>query len=152
MHLAELGHRVIAQDISPVGLQRARQLAEQRGVSLVCVCCDLSEFEPEPSSTDLVMAIWMHLPPPLRARVHRRAVEALRPGGLLVLEAYTPRQLALGSGGPPSQELLIEPEQLRQELSGLDWLLLEETERAIQEGDYHRGNSAVVQACGRKPT
>jgi SAM-dependent methyltransferase len=151
IHLAQLGHRVTLQDLSPVGLERARALAQQRRVSVQTLCCDLAEFQPPAESTDLVVAIWMHLPPPVRARVHRIAVESLRPGGHLILEAYTPRQLALGTGGPPSLDLLIEPETLAQELRGLEWLVLEERERPITEGPYHRGASAVVQAHGVKP-
>ena len=152
VHLAQLGHAVLAQDLSSVGLAKARQLAERRGVAIETLCCDLADFEPEPEAFDLVVAIWMHLPPPLRADTHRRAVAALRPGGQLILEAYTPRQLQLGTGGPPTETLLIEPEELRRELAGQDLLLLEERQRWIEEGPYHRGRSAVVQAIGRKPS
>jgi SAM-dependent methyltransferase len=101
VYLASLGHAVIAQDLSDVGLGKARQLAAERGLSIETLCCDLAEYTPEPESADLVVAIWMHLPPALRAEVHRKAVMTLRPGGHLILEAYTPRQLALGTGGPP---------------------------------------------------
>ena len=151
VYLAGLGHRVTAQDLSPVGLERAQQLAQERGVAIDCLCCDLSELQLEAESTDLVVAIWMHLPPDLRARVHGQAMRALRPGGHLILEAYTPRQLRFGTGGPPTAELLIEPNQVRDEWQGLDWLVLREQERWIEEGPYHRGQSAVVQAFGRKP-
>ena len=151
VHLATLGHRVTAQDLSPVGLNRAERLAQEHGVAIHCLCCDLNDLQLEPESTDLVVAIWMHLPPDLRARVHANAVRALRPGGHLILEAYTPRQLTLGTGGPPTADLLIEPDQLRLELRGLDWLVLREQERWIEEGPYHRGQSAVVQAFGQKP-
>jgi SAM-dependent methyltransferase len=151
VYLAGLGHRVTAQDLSPVGLERAQQLAQERGVAIDCLCCDLSELQLEAESTDLVVAIWMHLPPDLRARVHGQAMRALRPGGHLILEAYTPRQLRFGTGGPPTAELLIEPDQVRDEWQGLDWLVLREQERWIEEGPYHHGQSAVVQAFGRKP-
>lgn len=151
VHLAALGHGVIAQDLSPVGLAKARQLAAEQGLMIDTHCGDLADYDPEPGSVDLVVAIWMHLPPALRAAVHRKAVAALRPGGHLILEAYTPRQLELGTGGPPVAELLIEPEVLRSELAGLEWLVLEEKRRWIEEGPYHRGESAVVQALGRKP-
>ena len=151
VHLATLGHRVTAQDLSPVGLNRAERLAQEHGVAIHCLCCDLNDLQLEPESTDLVVAIWMHLPPDLRARVHADAVRALRPGGHLILEAYTPRQLTLGTGGPPTADLLIEPDQLRLELRGLDWLVLREQERWIEEGPYHHGQSAVVQALGHKP-
>jgi SAM-dependent methyltransferase len=149
--LAERGHHVTIQDISAVGLAKAERLAHQRGVGVTTICGDLQEFQPEPGSTDLVVAIWMHLPPPLRAEVHRRAVAALRPGGHLILEAYTPRQLALGTGGPPRLELLIEPAELRRELASLELPILRETRRTIEEGPWHRGESAVVQVLGRKP-
>ena len=115
------------------------------------VCGDLATFEPAAASVDLVVAIWMHLPPELRAVVHRRAVQALRPGGHLILEAYTPGQPELGTGGPPQRELLITAADLRHELAGLDWIVLEERQRQIEEGPYHHGPSAVVQALGRKP-
>jgi SAM-dependent methyltransferase len=142
---------VLAQDISPVGLDKARALAASRHVAIETLCCDLADYGPPHASFDLVVAIWMHLPPPLRAVTHRRAVAALRPGGHLILEGYTPRQLAFGTGGPPSEALLIEPEVLRRELAGLGLLVLQERERWIEEGPYHRGQSAVVQALGRKP-
>jgi SAM-dependent methyltransferase len=151
VHLAQLGHAVLAQDFSAVGLAKARQLASRCGVAIETLCCDLEAFTPVPESFDLVVAIWMHLPPPLRSATHRRAVQALRPGGHLILEAYTPRQLRLGTGGPPSQTLLIEPEELLRDLAGLQLLVLEERERWIEEGPYHQGNSAVVRVVGRKP-
>ena len=88
--------------------------------------------------------------PELRALVHRRAVRALRPGGHLILEAYTPEQLRHGTGGPPNPELLITAQQLQNELQGLTWLELQETERRIEEGPLHKGQSAVVQAFGQK--
>jgi len=106
VHLAALGHRVTAQDLSVVGLEKARSLAAQRGLQLKTLEGDLADWRAAPASLDLVVAIWMHLPAPLRARVLREAVSALRPGGVLVLEAYTPRQLGRGSGGPPVLELL----------------------------------------------
>ncbi len=149
--LAEQGFAVAVQDISAVGLAKADKLAQRRHVSIQTVCGDLNDFIPAAESVDLVVAIWMHLPPPLRASVHQLAVKALRPGGHLILEAYTPRQLELGTGGPPVAELLIEPESLRQELAGLELLILQEKRRPIAEGTYHRGESAVVQLLGRKP-
>ena len=151
VHLARLGHRVTAQDLSAVGLGCARQLAEQAGVSLETVCSDLADFCPESASVDLVVAIWMHLPLPLRTVVHRRAVAALRPGGHLILEAYTPDQLALATGGPPSLALLVEPEALRLELAGLELLVFNPCRRMIHEGPYHQGESAVIQVLARRP-
>ncbi|WP_415398649.1 class I SAM-dependent methyltransferase [Synechococcus sp. W4D4] len=150
VHLAQQGHRVTAQDLSPIGLEKAQQLAQKKGVTLLCSCGDLRDFTPEAESVDLVVAIWMHLEPELRALVHRRAADALKPGGHLILEAYNPGQLQHGTGGPPNPELLITAAQLQEELQGLTWLELQETERWIEEGPLHQGQSAVVQAFGQK--
>ena len=149
--LAELGHQVCAQDISPVGLGKAEELAQRRSVNIHTLCCDLAAFHPEPASLDLIAAIWMHLEPELRATVLQRAVEALRPGGHLLIEAYSPKQLGFSSGGPTRRELLIDAAQLQHELAALKPLILQEVEREITEGSAHQGPSAVVQFFGRKP-
>ena len=149
--LAELGHQVCAQDISPVGLGKAEELAQRRSVNIHTLCCDLAAFHPEPASVDLIAAIWMHLEPELRATVLQRAVEALRPGGHLLIEAYSPKQLGFSSGGPTRRELLIDAAELKHELAALKPLILQEVEREISEGSAHQGPSAVVQFFGRKP-
>ena len=57
VYLASLGHRVSVHDLSPVGLERAEQLAQRRGVTIQCLCCDLNDLRLEAESTDLVVAI-----------------------------------------------------------------------------------------------
>ena len=144
--LAERGHDVTAMDLSPIGLEKAERLAKQRGVSLRTEAADLASYVIEEGAWSAIVAIWMHLPQPLRARVHQAAARGLAPGGALVIEAYTPRQLEKRTGGPPDVALLVEPDDLRTELAGLDIALLEERERDVHEGPYHDGPSAVVRA------
>jgi SAM-dependent methyltransferase len=150
--LAGQGHDVVAVDQSPVGLGRARELADAAGVSVTCVTADLAEYTIEREAFDGIVAISMHLPPALRHRVYRGAVEGLRPGGVVILEAYTPRQIGRGTGGPPVEELLVPPQAVAEGFAGLDFLLFQEVEREIAEGRYHRGLSATVQLLARKPT
>ena len=149
--LAELGHQVCAQDISPIGLGKAKALAQRKGVNITTLCCDLAALDLKPNSLDLIAAIWMHVEPELRATVFEQAMEALRPGGHLLIEAYRPQQLNLSSGGPARKELLIDAAQLQQELAALEPLILQEIERTIAEGSAHQGRSAVVQFFGRRP-
>ena len=87
----------------------------------------------------------------MRRSLHRRCVAGLRPGGRIVLEAYTPRQLELGTGGPPVAELMMDADSLLGEFTGLHIVLLQEAERSIREGEYHSGTGAVVQLVARKP-
>jgi SAM-dependent methyltransferase len=149
--LAGQGHDVTAVDASGVGLQKARRLAAERGVKITTVHSDLAAFHIEQGSWDGIVSIFCHLSPALRAEVHRRCVGGLRSGGVLLLEAYTPRQVAHGTGGPPTAELMMDTETLRTELAGLQFLDLRECEREIHEGAFHNGLGAVVQMVGRKP-
>lgn len=147
--LAGRGHEVTAIDASIEGIRKTQRLAGDRGVEVTALHADLATADLG-EGWDGVVSIFGHLPPPLRRDVHARCVAALAPGGVLVLEAYTPRQLAFGTGGPPVEALLMEPEALRQELGGLSFERLEELEREVHEGQYHHGRAAVVQVIGRR--
>ena len=149
--LAQRGFAVTAVDASTVGLAKARRLAGERGVAIETIGADLARFVIEPGHWDAVVSIFCHLPAAVRAALHRRVVAGLRSGGRFVLEAYTPRQLQLGTGGPPVLELMMDLQTLRAELAGLDLAHAVETEREIQEGQFHHGVGAVVQILARKP-
>jgi SAM-dependent methyltransferase len=148
--LARQGLRVVAVDQSATGLEKAAQLASGAGVQVTTVESDLGDYSIVPSRWDAIVAIWCHLPPQLRAAVHAQVVAGLKPGGLLLLEAYRPAQLAFGTGGPPTAELMPTLAQLRVELVGLELELAEELERDVQEGRGHSGPSAVVQVIARR--
>lgn len=148
--LAQRGLEVTAIDLSPKALEKAQRLATERGVRLTTQEADLADFELGQDQWGAVISIWCHLPPWLRARVHQSVTKALKPGGRFVLEAYTPAQLAFDTGGPKSLELLFEPEALRADLSGLELERFEAKQRVVQEGDWHRGPSAVVQVLARR--
>jgi len=148
--LAQQGHRVEAVDGSAVGLAKAQRLAAERGVALATTVADLAAYRPEPKSWDAVILIFLHLPPPLRAAVHAGAEAALVPGGRLVVEAFTPRQLALSSGGPRQAELLYEVATLRADFPVITWEELREEEIELDEGPLHRGRAAVVRGLGHR--
>jgi SAM-dependent methyltransferase len=96
-YLAGLGHRVVAVDQSAVGLAKARRLAADRGLTVETVCADLDGFPIEPGAWAGVVTIFCHLPRRVRAPLYGAAVRGLQPGGVLVLEAYTPKQLGRDS-------------------------------------------------------
>jgi len=146
--LAGLGLDVEAVDGSPVGLAKARRLASSRGVPLRTTVADLADFVPAPGRYGAVVLVFLHLPPPLRATVHARAATALAPGGLIVLEAFTPRQLAFSSGGPRQEDMLYDPAAIRGDFPGVEWDVLEEAEVDLDEGPLHRGRAALIRGVG----
>ncbi|WP_184204134.1 methyltransferase domain-containing protein [Armatimonas rosea] len=148
--LAERGFSVTGVDGSAKGLQKAQALAVQRGVTIETIVADLAHFEIEPNAWDGIVSIFAHLPPLLRQRIHRQAVEGLRPGGAFVLEAYTPAQVGRGTGGPQQAELTMPLAMLQQELTGLSFAIAHEQERDVHEGAFHSGTSAVVQVLAYK--
>lgn len=149
--LAQHGRRVVALDQSALGLRKAEQLAASRSVRIATLQADLTSYAIEPLRWDGIVSIWCHLPSALRADVHRRVVTGLRPGGVFLLEAYTPDQIACGTGGPKEIDLLPTLADLRRELVGLDLVHAVERERVVVEGRGHSGLSAVVQVLARKP-
>jgi len=149
-YLAALGHRVTAVDQSDTGLAKARRLAAARGVKVETVVSDLDRYRIVPGAWAGIIATFAHLPPTLRRKVHTQAGLGLQPGGVFILEAYTPAQLALGTGGPKSPELLMTLASLRDELAGLEFVVARELERDVLEGDGHTGRGAVVQLLARR--
>jgi SAM-dependent methyltransferase len=149
--LAEHGHDVVAVDSSAVGLEKARRLAIERGVMIETVVEDLAHLDITAGSWDAIVSIFAHVPPEIRKPLHRKIVHGLRPGGMLVLEAYTPAQIELGTGGPPVAELTMNLEILREELDGLVFRHAVELQRDVVEGRFHTGKGAVVQVVAIRP-
>lgn len=158
--LAQRGLRVEAFDVAEAGLAKARRLAAERGVSVDLVLADVDGYAwpdaPAAGAEDLrfdgVAAIFVQFAHPgLRARMFERIVRALRPGGRLVLQGYTPKQLEYRTGGPPQVEHLYAEPMLRAAFAALDIEVLEDYEAEITEGAGHRGRSALIGLVGRKP-
>ncbi len=148
--LAENGFKVTAVDGSSVGLAKMEKLAVSKKLSVASIVSDLSDYQIEPGKWDGIVSIWCHIPKDLRKIVHRKIVEGLRPGGILILESYHPRQLEFKTGGPPDASLMMTLNDLRGELFGLNFIVAREIEREIHEGKGHSGKSAVVQVICRK--
>jgi len=150
--LAEQGLEVLSVDASDIGLRKAQALASERNVILQTEAADLSTWKWPTASFDVVVAIFAHFPPDQRAHVHALMLQALQPGGVLILEAFTPEQLQHQSGGPRVPEMLYSAELLRSDFAASEILELEETLTDLDEGPYHRGRAAVVRLLARRST
>lgn len=146
--LAQQGLDVLSVDLSSAGLEKAKILADQQSVTLHTQQVDLSSWEWPEDAFDVVVSIYLHFPPDLRERMHQAMAKALKPKGLLMLEAFTPDQLAYQekyrSGGPPRLDMLYTSDMLKQDFKDLEVLEMVETVTELQEGQYHRGQAAVI--------
>ena len=150
VYLAEQGYTVTAVDASAVGMVKAQKLAKERGVKIETIVSDLEDYSIEENSFNAIVSIFCHVPKELRVKIHQQVYMGLKQDGVLVLEAYFPKQLEFGTGGPPTAELMMDLQSLKNELSGLELLQAEEKTREIIEGKYHTGQGAVVQVLAKK--
>jgi SAM-dependent methyltransferase len=149
--LAGQGLGVTSLDWSAVGMAKAAQLAERRGVALETVVADAAAWAYPDGAFDLIAWIYLHLPPADRAAAARGAVRALKPGGLLALECFTPAQQGRRSGGPKMVELLWSRAIVEELFAELEVLELLEGTVSLDEGPRHQGRAEVVRALLRKP-
>ncbi len=150
--LAKRGHRVDAFDIAEIGIRKARALATGAGVGVNFAVADADALQWPAALYDAVVAIFIQFADPaMRTRLFAHMVQALKPGGVLVLQGYTPRQLEYRTGGPPFAEHLYTEPMLREAFADLEILALREYEAVLSEGTQHAGRSALLGLVARKP-
>ncbi len=150
VYLAKLGYAVTAVDQSSVGMKKAEKLARDNGVSIKTVAADLACYDIEPEAWDGIISFFCHMDRNTRSRIFGQAARGLKPGGVFILEAFTPDQLKYKTGGPPTAELMMTAFDLKNELSGLEFIIADELEREVREGVHHQGTAAVLQILAVK--
>lgn len=150
--MAERGLEVTALEFAPTAIARAEMLADERAVDVTFQQCDILRDPWPEAQFDIVAGIFIQfVGPEERALQLERMKEATKPGGIVMLHGYTPKQLEHGTGGPPFVENLYTPERLRAAFAGWDILTLNDYEREVQEGRGHSGMSALIDLIARKP-
>jgi SAM-dependent methyltransferase len=143
---------VTATELSPVALDRAAALAAERGVSVDFALADALCWTYPEESFDLVVGIFIQFAAPDERRVlFENLKRTLRPGGRIVLQGYTPKQLDYRTGGPSAVENLYTATLLRDAFKSFDIDLLTEYEDVLNEGLAHRGQSALIGMVAGKP-
>lgn len=147
---ARIGWEVRAFDLSEAGRQKAGRLAEAHGVAVRYDVCDLYDYPFPVSACDAVGLVFAHLPPEARRLLHQRSAAALKPGGHIILEAFSPRQIHRQSGGPRQPEWLYDAESIAGDFQDLETLLLREEQIVLDEGPCHQGVAEVIRYVGRR--
>lgn len=151
--LAEQGMRVAAFDFAPNAVAKAKRLATSRGVHCNHQLGDIFAWDWTAASYDAVVAVFVQfLSPAERDSVFAGMKQAVKPGGVLLVEGYRPEQVDYGTGGPPHREHMYNVEWLASQVSGWEILELNAYDAAIHEGQGHSGMSALIDLVARKPS
>ncbi len=150
VYAAQLGWQVDAFDFSAAGQAKALKLATDANVSINFQVLNVADFAPPQQVYDFVALIFFHLPSVLRRPFHQKVAQTLRPGGYVLLEAFSPEQLPRDSGGPKNRDMLMSKADVKAEFSELQMISLEAPEIELDEGAYHQGLASVIRFLGQK--
>jgi SAM-dependent methyltransferase len=149
--LAEQGLDVLSVDFSPTAQAKAKALAERRGVAVRFVRADVTAWDWPTAEFDVIAVIFIQFCGPAeRRRIFAGVRQALKPGGLLLLQGYRPEQIAYGTGGPSEVENLYTEDMLREEFGGFARLDIKAHDSVVSEGSRHSGMAAVIDLVGWK--
>lgn len=150
IYLAGLGFEVTAVDLSAAGLKKALRLAQQNGLTLTTLHSDLNDYVIAPGQWDVILCFFVHILPEERARMHRQVVKGLRPGGVYILEGFSPEQMKYAKRGPDNPGQLYDLQTIRHELAGLEFTIARQIERLVDDAEPEQGVCAVTQVMAVK--
>ncbi|HEY9115252.1 MAG TPA: class I SAM-dependent methyltransferase [Bacteroidales bacterium] len=149
VYAATKGWNVFAFDYSVKGKEKADLLASSLKVSINYEVNDALYYKSE-QKFDAIVFIFAHFPESIRQNIHKRLTSFLKPGGVVLLEAFNTQQIGNESGGPKNVELLYSLKILKDDFSELDIQLLENKEIQLYEGHFHEGKADVVRLIAKK--
>ncbi|MDE3126020.1 MAG: class I SAM-dependent methyltransferase [Bacteroidota bacterium] len=149
IYAAQQGWTVNAFDYSVVAKEKALQRAKKLGVKIQYEVQDIGNFIPN-KQYDAVALIYVHLPEPLRKSFHAKVVEAIKPGGYLVIEAFSKEQILHKSGGPTDPNLLYDAPSLCADFQLLHIISCGQKQIMLSEGKFHSGEADVLRLIAQK--
>ena len=149
--LAKQGMQVIGFDASDIALAKAKQFAKDNQVQVEYSFSDTDSYAWQENTYDAVIGIFIQFADPaMRARIFEQAYKATKPGGLFILQGYTPKQLDYKTGGPSLIEHLYTEEMIRDLTKDFQILELVSYEKELSEGRRHTGMSALLGLVAKK--
>jgi 2-polyprenyl-3-methyl-5-hydroxy-6-metoxy-1,4-benzoquinol methylase len=150
--LAKQGMRVDAFDLSEVALSKAIALAKEEETQVQFTLASSDSWNWDLNQYDAVIGIFIQFADPvMRARLFAQMISTLRPGGVLIIQGYTPKQLEFKTGGPSILEHLYTEDMIRDLIDDLEIIDLCVYEKSLSEGPKHTGMSALLGLVARKP-
>ena len=125
------------------------QLAEAKQTSISYRIADAMNFNEE-TTFDLIFYGFFHVPPTVLLPIYTNLNKFVRPGGTLVLEGFSTKNLGRGSGGPQNEAMLFSTSRVKSLLHDFKTLEVWEEEVMLNEGRFHQGSASVIRAIGVK--
>jgi 2-polyprenyl-3-methyl-5-hydroxy-6-metoxy-1,4-benzoquinol methylase len=155
VYAASLGWKVSAFDFSKEGKKKATQLAEKQQVKIDYQVGELQSIKYQPNEFDAIALIYAHFPANKKSNHHKKLTSYLRPGGVVIFEAFSKNHLKYVTenpkvGGPKDVASLFSIEEIKSDFSNCEIIELSETVIELQEGLFHNGNGSVIRFVGRK--
>lgn len=150
VYAASQGWKVNAFDSSEAGKGKALQLAEKKGVALEYTIEDATTITYPENSVDAVAFIYAHFPPDIRKEIHQKAINWLKPGGCIILEAFNPQQLQNNTGGPKDLLMLYTEKIIREDFKACKIELIQTLRADLKEGKHHEGMADIIRFVGIK--
>ncbi|MES2733292.1 MAG: class I SAM-dependent methyltransferase, partial [Bacteroidota bacterium] len=152
---AQLGWKVTSLDLSVEGQSKALQLAKETGVALEYIVGDLEKHKFERETFDAIGLVYAHFSAEKKSILHQMLNDYLRPGGIIILEAFSKNHLHFNQlnpqvGGPKDIHMLYSKAEISVDFWNYKVLLLEEEEILLNEGKFHIGKGSVIRFVGRK--
>lgn len=153
VYAAMLGWQVTSFDLSVEGQKKALALADKNQVSIEYLVGPLSDMDFEARSFDAVGLFFAHFDPEVRQAYHHRLVGYLKKGGYVILEAFSQKHTVFQqsnptAGGPKAPNILFATDQIADDFSALETIILKEEEVELQEGRFHQGQASVIRYVG----
>ena len=144
VYAAKNGWIVFANDFSIQAREKALKLAKENGVEINYEVFPADEAEYPENEFDAAALIFVHFPPTKRKKVHKAVIRSLKPGGVLIIEAFSKKQIKNSSGGPKDEEALYMLEDFQEDFEALRTELLKEKHIELREGAFHTGPADVI--------
>jgi SAM-dependent methyltransferase len=150
--LAKQGMQVVGFDASDIALVKAKQFAKENQVEVEYSFSDTDSFDWQANTFNAVVAIFIQFADPaMRERIFQNVYQTLKPGGIFILQGYTPKQLDYKTGGPSAIEHLYTEESIQELAQDFEVLELASYETVLNEGARHSGMSALLGLVAKKP-
>ena len=150
VYAASLGWQVLAYDQSEKGRSKALQLAEEKEVTIDYRIGSILDIHVEKGSVDAIGLVYFHLVQEARKRYHAYLADILAPGGMIILEVFSKKQINNDSGGPKDLDLLYSLDDIIQDFDGLEHVYAAEETVNLSEGPFHQGKADVIRFAAKK--